>query len=59
MEIVSAPVTVNCKVEDSPAAMLLGFAVKLLITGSEPVVPPTVIVAEAVVRPLALVAVRV
>jgi hypothetical protein len=39
--------------------MVLGFAVKLLITGRSPVVVPTVIVAVAVVAPLALVAVSV
>jgi hypothetical protein len=53
METVVAPVTVHCRVEDCPAVIVLGLAVKLVIAG----VPVTVTVAEPVTEPETLVAV--
>ena len=49
----------HVKVEVCPALIVIGFAVKLFITGDPPVVTPTVTVAVLVTEPALLVAVSV
>jgi hypothetical protein len=56
IEIEVAPVIFHLRVEDCPTVIVLGFAVKLLITGA-PVVPAeTVMIVDAVIVPELLVA---
>ncbi len=57
IEIVTAPVTTHCRVEDCPAPIVPGVAVKLVITGTLEAFTLTTVV--AVTDPPLLVAVRV